>query len=104
MIKKVYGNCNGVPVYFEKIDNKWSACIVPESDSSKYIIEVFAEDEAGNISYVAKYLYIWDGSQFSATFDIYEWQSDIIVSKYSTEIVSEYVTEARKIYDSAIMF
>lgn len=62
-------------------------------DDTKYIIDVFAEDEAGNISYVAKYIYLWDGSQFKAIFMPYEWQTEIIAN-YSSEILpKEYVSD-----------
>ena len=87
MVRAVYGTCNGSDIILKRTGaDTWSVPV--PADESKYIIEIFAEDEAGNISYIAKYIYYWDGSSFQAIFRVYEWQSEVLADSYIASLVS----------------
>lgn len=58
MVVRVYGSANGVDITFTPIgDDRWE-CIVPKVPSGEYVVDLYAEDEAGNIGYAATMLFI----------------------------------------------
>lgn len=58
MVVRVYGSANGVDITFTPIgDDRWE-CIVPRVPSGEYVVDLYAEDEAGNIGYAATMLFI----------------------------------------------
>ncbi len=53
MVKALFGKCNGAEVIFSQNEQgRWTTA-VPASGGRTYIIEMWAEDEAGNIGYFA---------------------------------------------------
>lgn len=58
MVVRVYGSANGVDITFTPIgDDRWE-CAVPRVPSGEYVVDLYAEDEAGNIGYAATMLFI----------------------------------------------
>ena len=58
MVVRVYGSANGVDITFTPIgDDRWE-CAVPKIPSGEYVVDLYAEDEAGNIGYAATILFI----------------------------------------------
>ncbi len=58
MVVRVYGSANGVDITFTPIgDDRWE-CIVPRVPSGEYVVDLYAEDEAGNIGYAATMLFV----------------------------------------------
>lgn len=58
MVVRVYGSANGVDITFTPIgDDRWE-CAVPRVPSGEYVVDLYAEDEAGNIGYAATILFI----------------------------------------------
>lgn len=58
MVVRVYGSANGVDITFTPIgDDRWE-CTVPKVPSGEYVVDLYAEDEAGNIGYAATMLFI----------------------------------------------
>lgn len=58
MVVRVYGSANGVDIVFTPIgDDRWE-CAVPKFPSGEYVVDLYAEDEAGNIGYAATILFI----------------------------------------------
>lgn len=58
MVVRVYGSVNGVDITFTPIgDDRWE-CAVPRVPSGEYVVDLYAEDEAGNIGYAATMLFI----------------------------------------------
>lgn len=88
MIKAVYGSCNGIDIIFEQTGTDQWSVLVP-GNNTKYIIDVYAEDDAGNISYVAKYIYYWDGSSFQAIFKPFEYQTEILSYNYISLLMED---------------
>lgn len=57
-VVKVFGRVDGVEVVLQKAEgNRWSVP-VPLDQDGEYVVEIIAEDEAGNQSYLAKMLYV----------------------------------------------
>lgn len=54
MIKRVFGNLNGQEITLVQRDTKKWDVEIPKVREGKYIVEIFAEDEAGNVSFFAK--------------------------------------------------
>lgn len=58
MVVRVYGSTNGVDITFTPIgDDRWE-CAVPRVPSGEYVVDLYAEDEAGNIGYAATMLFV----------------------------------------------
>ena len=54
MIKRVFGRANDFEIVLEKkAGQRWEATL-PSVEDGRYIIELWAEDEAGNMTYMAK--------------------------------------------------
>ncbi|MGI5948434.1 MAG: PF13754 domain-containing protein [Lachnospiraceae bacterium] len=88
MVARVYGHCNGREIIFtqQKETNIWSLS-VPLAKDDWYVVDVYAEDEAGNISYATKYLYYFDSKSFKVIFLPYEWQCDLLEDEYSVNVL-----------------
>lgn len=66
MIKHIYGTANGEAVEFGHTDgNKWEVQ-VPANVEGEYAVDIYAEDEAGNVSYACRMLFIICGHEVIA--------------------------------------
>lgn len=62
-IKRVFGTVDGAEVIMEQAEgDRWSVP-VPLDQDGEYVVEIIAEDEAGNQSYMAKMLFCVDSSR-----------------------------------------
>lgn len=79
MITKIIGKCDGVDIVFTMTANGgWQSTIPPDLKDGKYILELFATDEAGNVAYITDVLYSVD----SATLDfkvLFEQKFDLMI-------------------------
>ena len=58
MVVRVYGSANGVDIVFTPIgDDRWE-CAVPKFPSGEYVVDLYAEDEAGNVGYAVTVLFV----------------------------------------------
>lgn len=76
MIKRVFGSSNGINVIFTQTGNKWEVS-VPVTESGEFVIDVYAEDMAGNMGYCATILYTIDLNKLSVAVKILNFNSDI---------------------------
>lgn len=62
MVKRVYGKANNFEVSFtlNPVTERWEAAVPSELDGEFYV-ELYAEDYAGNTSYLCKVLFIITG-------------------------------------------
>lgn len=66
MVKRVFGRANGTEISFErKGGDRWEA-IVPSNLEGEYIVELYAENDAGNITYFCKSLFVVSGHELHA--------------------------------------
>lgn len=57
MVKRVFGKVDGTDVILKQNGDRWTVPVPLDSDG-EYVVEIMAEDEAGNISYVTKMLFV----------------------------------------------
>ena len=63
MIRRVYGAANGTTIEFTRDSgDNWEAS-VPWKEDGKYIVDIHAEDEAGNIAYMCRALFVISGHE-----------------------------------------
>ena len=58
-VAKVFGRVDGAEVVLEKKGDVWSVPVPLDLDG-EYVVEIMAEDDAGNLSYITKMLYTVD--------------------------------------------
>lgn len=68
MIARLYGKCNGQNVVFQPNERGRWEITVPRSPDKKYIIELWAEDLAGNIGYYATVEAYYDSEMLEMRF------------------------------------
>ena len=67
MVTRVYGKADGAEViFYHETGDIWKVDVPWKSDG-KYITEVFAEDEAGNVAYLCKMLFVISGHELQAS-------------------------------------
>ncbi len=57
MVKRVFGKVDGIEVNYDHSKGDWWNVPVPLDIDGEYVIEVIAEDEAGNQSFITRLLY-----------------------------------------------
>ena len=57
MIKRVFGKVDGIEVNYDHDEGDWWKVHVPLDRDGEYVIEIIAEDEAGNQSFLTRLLY-----------------------------------------------
>lgn len=85
MVTRVYGNAGLYFVEFKQ-DSRglWSATI-PFIESCEYVIDLYAEDEAGNVSYYATYLLTFDASKLQVHLVPLQYVPEVIGQAYREE-------------------
>ena len=88
MVVKLRGKIDGKDVLFERMDGEhWSASI-PHGDRGYYIVELEAYDEAGNCSYMAKFLLTFHSDALTVKLELYKYQVGLMLSDYLVECSS----------------
>lgn len=65
-VARVFGQVDGVEIILEpKEGNRWEVP-VPFDEDGEYVVEILAEDEAGNRAYMAKMLFVVNTAQLCA--------------------------------------
>ena len=54
MVKRVFGKVDGIEVNYDHSKGDWWNVPVPLDIDGEYVIEVIAEDEAGNQSFITR--------------------------------------------------
>lgn len=57
-VKRVFGTVDGIPVILEQSSGDRWTVPVPFDQDGEYVVEIIAEDEAGNRAYAAKMLFV----------------------------------------------
>lgn len=66
MVRRVFGKANGAKIIFEHQEGDWWCVTVPSNLQGEYIVDVYAEDEAGNVAYKCKMLFAICGHELQA--------------------------------------
>lgn len=91
MVVKVYGSCEGASIVFTSMGGDLWECDVPISNSGEYVIDLYAEDDAGNIAYTATILFIVDVKHLKVEIKFIKFSEDARLKNLftsSTKIVS----------------
>lgn len=60
MVVKLWGQCNGARISFDRDPSgRWETTVPPAPDAT-YVMELWAEDTAGNVGYFATVLVTFD--------------------------------------------
>ena len=88
MVTRVFGRAGQYDLEFIKTsEGLWTAA-VPFVESCEYVIDLYAEDEAGNISYYATYLLTFDASKLQVQAVPLQYVPTFIGQAYREEWIS----------------
>lgn len=65
MVTRVYGKANNAEIIFTHIKGDRWETTVPWTADGEYIVELMADDEAGNTAYVCSVLFVVSGHEFN---------------------------------------
>ena len=89
MIVKVSGKVDGQDVIFERSQgNQWNIT-VPYDLDGMYVIEVTAENDAGNVAYCTKMLLIVDPATLCVKLVPLDYVVEVVPEEYETHIIPE---------------
>lgn len=89
MIVKVSGKVDGQDVIFERSEgNQWNIT-VPYDLDGMYVIEVTAENDAGNVAYCTKMLLIVDPATLCVKLVPLDYMIEVVPEEYETHIIPE---------------
>ena len=104
MVVRVYGSANGMDIVFTPIgDDRWE-CTIPKVSTGEYVVDLYAEDDAGNIGYTATILFVVDAKHIVTKI---EWlkiaaNSDITLFQAFGKTDATKVVETSKAYTHQI--
>ena len=75
MVKRVFGRVDGCEVELNRSEGDWWNVPVPFDTDGEYVVEILAEDEAGNQAYIAKMLFVVNTALLWAQPEIWGYQS-----------------------------
>lgn len=88
MVTRVWGHVEGVEVIFTPYDNdKWK-CKIPKSLDGEYIVDLYAEDDSGNVSYTATVLFTIDAKHLTFTVKVLNFVVGSNLNQYSINMYS----------------
>ena len=83
MVTRVWGHVDGAEVVFSPIGNDVWTCKVPRDLDGEYVVDLYAEDDSGNISYTATILFTVDAKHLTFSVKILNFAAEPISDQYS---------------------
>lgn len=90
MIKRVWGTFNNSDTILSNMGNGTWQTIVPFPPDGVGVISVYAEDEAGNKSFVAKLLYTVDPATLKVSLSVAEYDADLFTAQFMQKLLFDY--------------
>lgn len=91
MVVKLVGSIEGQEIVFSRKDGDIWETSIPSSENGVYILELTAVDEAGNTSFIAKYVVTIDTTALQVTLEPFPWDSEVVLSDYfASSYLSDY--------------
>jgi hypothetical protein len=88
MVKRVYGTLDTTDILFSfNSDSGLWETTVPEHEEGVYIVEIYAEDEAGNVAYMATALFTFDSRGLCINIEVSQYNAAFKISQYDLNIV-----------------
>lgn len=92
MVTRVYGKADGADIIFSWKEGKWKTTI-PFNDSGECAVEIYAEDEAGNVGYMCKILFVVTGHALECYLIPREIRAETSTKEYGVQInINEFLT------------
>ena len=87
MIKKVYGKANNLDITFTYNEQKglYDAAI-PRSVNGSYFLDLYAEDIAGNVTFMATALFEFDPSSFKCSIKIIDYAENAMMEEFKESL------------------
>lgn len=107
MIKKVYGRANNLDITFTYNEQKGLYyATIPRSVNGSYFLDLYAEDIAGNISYMASAIFEFDPSSFKCSLKIIDYAENAMMEEFKESLSNGgfNVMENQKKYDERLAF
>ena len=98
MVKRVFGRVDGCEVELNRSEGDWWNVPVPFDPDGEYVVEILAEDEAGNQAYIAKMLFVVNTALLCAHVEPVpyygqlletEWEAELVAPQIYTELLVE---------------
>lgn len=88
-VSRVIGTVDGADVILNhKEGNRWEVP-VPFDEDGEYVVEIMAEDEAGNRAYMAKMLFVVNRALLRAHVIPLPYYAELVVDRYRVELLPE---------------
>lgn len=88
-VTRVFGRVDGTEVVLQHIDgNRWSVP-VPFDKDCEYLMELYAEDEAGNVSYLTQALFTYDPKALVFKIAPIQYDCKLLPEPYEINIIPE---------------
>ena len=85
-VRRVWGICDGADIQFERnAVGQWTAAVPADADNS-YVVELWAEDDAGNVGYYATVLFTFDPITLQYTCEFLEVETEARSSEYCLQV------------------
>lgn len=85
-VRKVWGICDGADIQFERNEaGQWIAAVPADADNT-YVVELWAEDDAGNIGYFATVLFTFDPVLLRYSYEFLELASETKLTDYCLQV------------------
>jgi len=86
-VARVFGRIGGAEVILEHTEgSRWSVP-VPLDQDGEYVVEIIAEDEAGNQAYLARMLFVVDSAKLCAHVVQISYYAEVIGSVYKAAVL-----------------
>jgi len=86
-VARVFGRIDGVEVILEHTGgSRWSVP-VPLDQDGEYVVEIIAEDEAGNQAYLARMLFVVDSAKLCAHVVPIPYYAEVIGPAYKAAVL-----------------
>ena len=85
MISRVFGKCNNQDIVFTLIDGRRWETIVPRHLNGIYYLDLYAEDEAGNIGFIATAIATYNSEDLSFKFELINYQENYNIDCYDVD-------------------
>lgn len=89
MVRKVVGQANDFEIVLSREDGDRWVTAIPANLSGEYAIELYAEDVAGNMSYMASALLIIDATTLCAHIIMDAYHAELIDDGIAASVVSD---------------
>lgn len=107
MIRKVYGRANNLDITFTYNEQKeLYDTAIPRSVNGTYFLDLYAEDIAGNVTFMATALFEFDPSSFKCSIKIIDYAENAQMNEFR-EILSRtglMIEESKKKYNERLAF